>query len=272
MLSQRRYPVPTDPNFYDEQFYVHDRLGSVRLVVDYNDIDEYICVANSYTYTPFGQFYGTPDETVDNPFKFTGQWHDAEINQYYLRTRMYDPTMMRFTSRDPVIGKYQEPLSLHKYLYCANEPVNRFDLNGAYWEGIAEYEFWSEIGNEIIKGAAATLDGFNPIPCLNIFEDVYANSDGTVDGIYLASRLTGSASRAILSTALNAYAVNQILNASGVSMNLGARIVTSMLWKGVVVENMLGQGAALTVSGASALIGAMGVGDNIFDVMDAIGY
>ena len=130
MLSQRHYPVLTDPNIYDEQFYVHDRLGSVRLVVDYNDIDEYVSVANSYTYTPFGQFYGTPDETVDNPFKFTGQWYDAEIAQYYLRARQYDPTMMRFTSRDPIFGKKQEPLTLHKYLYCLNNPIDRIDPSG----------------------------------------------------------------------------------------------------------------------------------------------
>ena len=132
VLSQRHYPVLTDPNIYDEQFYVHDRLGSVRLVVDYNDIDEYVSVANSYTYTPFGSHYDgeDPAETMDNPFKFTGQWLDAEINQYYLRARMYDPTMMRFTSRDPVDGKFGEPLTLHKYLYCRNDGVNLVDPSG----------------------------------------------------------------------------------------------------------------------------------------------
>jgi RHS repeat-associated protein len=29
------------------------------------------------------------DETVEKPFKFNGQWHDAEIDQHYLRTRYY---------------------------------------------------------------------------------------------------------------------------------------------------------------------------------------
>ena len=46
------------------------------------------------------------------------------------RARMYDPEMKRFTSRDPVRGKYQEPLTLHRYLYCLNDPVNRYDLDG----------------------------------------------------------------------------------------------------------------------------------------------
>jgi hypothetical protein len=37
---------------------------------------------------------------------------------------------MRFTSRDPVKGKQKEPLTLHKYLYCLNDPINRVDLSG----------------------------------------------------------------------------------------------------------------------------------------------
>ena len=141
MLSQRQYRdiadpnfSPADPNFYDAQFYVHDRLGSVRLVVDYNDIDAYVSVANSYTYTPFGSHYDgeAPDETVSNPFKFTGQWHDAEINQYCLRARMYDPTMMRFTSRDPADSDIELPLTNHRYLYCVNNTINGIDPEGRF--------------------------------------------------------------------------------------------------------------------------------------------
>ena len=43
---------------------------------------------------------------------------------------MYDPAMQRFTSRDPVQGDYDDPLSLHKYLYTQNEPINQTDLSG----------------------------------------------------------------------------------------------------------------------------------------------
>lgn len=38
--------------------------------------------------------------------------------------------MMRFSSRDQVRGENTEPLTLHKYLYCGNEPINRLDLTG----------------------------------------------------------------------------------------------------------------------------------------------
>jgi len=75
-------------------FYLHDRLGSVRMVVGSNGKAE-----NTYTYNPFGKDFATEvNENIANPFKFTGQWYDSEIAQYYLRARMYDPLLMRFSS------------------------------------------------------------------------------------------------------------------------------------------------------------------------------
>jgi len=110
----------------DKHFYLHDRLGSVRQVLDSSGN-----VANTYTYTPFGQDPNNQfAETVGNPFRFTGQWYDDEIAQYYLRARMYDPQIMRFTSIDPVRGKLYQPLTLHEYLYCSNDPLNRIDPGG----------------------------------------------------------------------------------------------------------------------------------------------
>jgi len=63
----------------DKHFYLHDRLGSVRLL-----IDESGDVANNYTYEPYGELIATESAvTTANPFKFTGQWLDEEIDQYY---------------------------------------------------------------------------------------------------------------------------------------------------------------------------------------------
>lgn len=106
-------------------FYLHDRLGSVRQMVDTAGN-----VVKLYTYKPFGETL-EDEGTLTNPFKFTGQWFDSEIDEYYLRARQYNPHLARFTSRDPVFGKYKEPLTLHKYLYGENDPINLFDPNGA---------------------------------------------------------------------------------------------------------------------------------------------
>jgi len=107
---------------------LHDRLGSVRQVIDTTGN-----VKNCYTYQPFGELFATETtENVPNPFKFTGQYYDSEIAEYYLRARQYDPHIYRFTSRDPLPGKFEEPLTLHKYLYCGNDPLNRIDPLGLW--------------------------------------------------------------------------------------------------------------------------------------------
>jgi RHS repeat-associated protein len=113
----------------EKYFYLHDRLGSVRQVIDQN-----AWVVKYYTFDAFGK---TLEEggTLTNPFMFTGQWFDSEISQYYLRARQYDPVLFRFTSRDPVFGKFEEPLSLHKYLYCRNDPINWVDPSGKFSVG-----------------------------------------------------------------------------------------------------------------------------------------
>ncbi len=112
----------------------HDRLGSLPHRAVRQLIDTSANVKNRFIYNPFGEMFSTPDceETVTNPFKFTGQWFDSEIDEYYLRARMYDPHIGRFTSRDPVKGKFKEPLTLHKYLYCLNDPVNKVDPSGEF--------------------------------------------------------------------------------------------------------------------------------------------
>jgi RHS repeat-associated protein len=63
-------------------------------------------VKNSYCYYSFGQDLSTADclENVYNPFKFTGQWYDKEIGQYYFLARQYDPRIMRFTAEPRVLA------------------------------------------------------------------------------------------------------------------------------------------------------------------------
>ncbi|MHC4124823.1 MAG: RHS repeat-associated core domain-containing protein, partial [Planctomycetota bacterium] len=58
---------------------------------------------------------------------------DSETGWYYMRNRQYIPQIYRFASRDLIWGDYQQPLTLHKYLYCGNDPINRLDPSGLSW-------------------------------------------------------------------------------------------------------------------------------------------
>ena len=106
--------------------YLHDRLGSVRLLLDPN-----ASVANRYTYDPYGQrLTAETEETLTNPFQFAGEFYDSHLQQGYNRERSYALAIQRFTSVDPHRGLFKEPLTLHAYLYCLNDPTNRTDPAG----------------------------------------------------------------------------------------------------------------------------------------------
>ena len=111
---------------FDSRYYVHDRNGNIRSI-----INKYGQELNTYDYTPFGGDLQVT-ETVENNWKFTGQYYDKEIWQYYLRARQYSPYLARFNGYDPIYGAYEEPLTLHQYLYCLNDSINRTDLSGKY--------------------------------------------------------------------------------------------------------------------------------------------
>jgi len=68
-------------------------------------------------YEPFGQTMESGG-TLDNPFRFTGQYFDSEIEEYYLRARRYNPHLARFTSRDPVASDDSCPLPSARNLSC----------------------------------------------------------------------------------------------------------------------------------------------------------
>jgi RHS repeat-associated protein len=124
-----------DGNTADERyFYLHDRLGSVREVIDTNAE-----VVNTYSYDPFGETFATEAHaTIINPFRFAGQYFDSVIDEYYLRARQYNPYIGRFTSRDPACGDFKEPMTLHKYLYSMNNPINRWDPTGRLSEPVRQ--------------------------------------------------------------------------------------------------------------------------------------
>jgi hypothetical protein len=49
---------------------------------------------------------------------------------YYLRARYYRPDTGRFWTMDTYEGSSEDPLSLHKYLYCKGNSINGWDPSG----------------------------------------------------------------------------------------------------------------------------------------------
>lgn len=105
---------------------MHDRLGSVRQIFDTDGN-----VVNYYFYDPWGKLdTAISNSTVTNIYRFAGYAEDAVLGQYHCNARQYDPILGVFTAIDPVRGGFKEPLTLHPYLYCINDPINNYDPDG----------------------------------------------------------------------------------------------------------------------------------------------
>lgn len=153
-------------------FYIHDRLGSIRQIIDTS-----ANVVKYYTYESFGEVL-EEDGALSNNMIFTGQYFDAEIDQYYLRARQYDPHIGRFTARDPIDGQFKQPLTLHKYLYCINDPINGIDPKGRKtWHimgsGMLSLAIWSGMYQR-----GVVWDGKGNIGWITTMNDVRQDPEG----------------------------------------------------------------------------------------------
>jgi RHS repeat-associated protein len=112
-------------NSLSPTYYLYDGHGSVR-----QDADASGSVLRPYHYDAYGNAEGfTPDDGL----YYAGEMFDADLGQYYLRARYYNPSNGLFNRVDPYSGNLQDPQSLHKYLYCHANPVNGIDPSGMYF-------------------------------------------------------------------------------------------------------------------------------------------
>ncbi len=71
-----------------------------------------------------------------NPFRYRGYYYDTETGFYYLQTRYYDPSIMRFINADnyELVGLLScVPGQVNMYAYANNNPIMYTDETG---EGI----------------------------------------------------------------------------------------------------------------------------------------
>ena len=98
---------PGTPN--EATHFVHnDHLGTPKVVTAADK-----SVAWQAEYKPFGEVYGL-DGTVENDFRFPGQYYDSETGYYYNYFRDYDPSIGRYLESDPI--GLNGGLSIHVYV------------------------------------------------------------------------------------------------------------------------------------------------------------
>ncbi len=143
-LSQRRvFTLSGTPA--ETRFYGYDGHGSVRLLTDAAG-----AVTDTYDYDAFGNLLSSTGLTP-NEFRFAGEQFDFDLALYYNRARYLNTSTGRFWTMDNVEGSDNDPLTLHKYLYSSNDPVNRVDPSGN--DDLVELSFATSIA-QTIKGLA----------------------------------------------------------------------------------------------------------------------
>ncbi|MCR5183081.1 MAG: hypothetical protein K6B46_00060 [Opitutales bacterium] len=90
-------------------------------------------VAAHYEYSPFGEITYTSKNTpytIDliaaNPFRFSSEFYDPELDLIYYNYRHYSPALGRWLSRDPI----EEQGGLNLYAFVGNKPTNNIDVQG----------------------------------------------------------------------------------------------------------------------------------------------
>lgn len=107
-----------------ERFFLYDGLGTTRVLADGAEV-----VTDTYAYEAFGELLASTGSS-DNAYRYTGEQYDSGLDQYYLRARYYDQGVGRFTQMDTWMGRSQDPITLHKYLYANADPVLGTDPSG----------------------------------------------------------------------------------------------------------------------------------------------
>ncbi|WP_330373312.1 RHS repeat-associated core domain-containing protein [Lachnoclostridium phytofermentans] len=90
-------------------------------------------MAATYSYDAFGSLLSKLGQ-ANNTITYAGYQYDAETELYYLNARYYDSKIARFLTEDTYGGEYNDPLSLNRYTYCANNPIIYVDPSGRIWQ------------------------------------------------------------------------------------------------------------------------------------------
>jgi RHS repeat-associated protein len=122
LLSQSRNTNST----WTTNYYLQDGHGNVRLMAD-----ESGAVTDTVDFDAFGQIINHTGNTP-NEFLYCAERKDPNTGLYFLRSRWMDAGSGRFVGMDGFEGDTESPASLHKYLYCASEPVNNVDPSGEF--------------------------------------------------------------------------------------------------------------------------------------------
>ncbi len=110
-----------------DYFYEYDGRGSVSALANSNGKER-----ESYKYDPYGNVT-TSGLDIANPYQYNAEYVDDATDYQYLRARYYRAETGSFITADTYAGNITNPLSLNRYTYTHNNPINGKDPNGHFF-------------------------------------------------------------------------------------------------------------------------------------------
>ena len=190
--------------------YLYDGHGSVVGLANESGV-----VTDTYCYDAFGNLLKSKGSTK-NCYRYCGEQFDETTGLYYLRARYMDTSTGRFISQDTYQGTINDPVSLHKYLYCSSNPVMNIDPSGyltvedlevgTAGEAILDvsYQMSNQSAMRIgMKILAVAVTIFNIVLATYIITDVLLdNVSGIADGSTNSSDVNDEARDSVIDNAI----------------------------------------------------------------------
>jgi len=158
-------------------------------------------------YLPFGET-GVVG-TVENNFRFPGQYFDQETGLYYNYFRHYNPVTGRYLTPDP-IGLAR---GINLYAYCLNNSIILIDP----WGLCGEKGFWDTV-RTIVSGVGEAGQGL---------WNALGNEDlqrGTAQGFIMAGKVTAVT---YIAVAVKAYALYDVATGGPVTTAAVGTVLTN---------------------------------------------
>lgn len=143
-----------------------DNAGSVRGFLGQDNA----AAGSPGDYDSWGQLLSA-GQASEPGLGFAGEWQDPDTGLVYLRSRFYWPEFGIFISRDRHPGDPEQPLSLHRYAYCRNDPVNHRDPTGCFGMVLVQAAMMSVGASPLLRfwrGGIEYLSGMFENPAMTL--------------------------------------------------------------------------------------------------------
>lgn len=137
-----------------KQYYASGKRGDILEITDESgdtaEQKDYSALGETKAEGNIRKAQDTKESSDSFELGYTGNFYDNDTELVYLNARFYSPELGCFLSEDTLSGDEEELMTLNRYAYCKQDPVNYVDPSG----------HWSTADHRAISKAALSSNGY----------------------------------------------------------------------------------------------------------------